>query len=115
MDKIWDQEKANQLIPDYMHGGLQRWIEHGVVPGRFLCAVLQNDLVEAVGRADETNMVLLPNYVRFLWNYAPSGCFGSVEKFNDWKQWHEKKLAHEDCDPTNAECDELGCNKGVQK
>lgn len=95
MDKIWDQKQADRFIPDYMQGGLKRWIEHGIVPGRFLCAVLQNDLVEAVGRADDLNSQLLPQYIKYLWNYAPSGCFGSVEKFNDWRAWHEEKLKGE--------------------
>lgn len=85
----WDQEAADRLIPDYMHGGLRRWIEQGIVPGQFLCAVLQNDLEEAVGRADGTNINLLPKYVAFLFNYAPRGCWGSKENFEDWKNLHE--------------------------
>ena len=35
-----------------MIGGLERWIDHHIEPGDFLCAVLENDLKEACGRAD---------------------------------------------------------------
>jgi hypothetical protein len=77
--------KANwALIPDSMIGGLRRWIENGIPPGHFLTAVLTNDLREAVKRADDTNINRLPDYVKFLHNYAPSGCWGSVENFMRW-------------------------------
>ena len=43
------------LIPDYMRGGLRRYLAHGIEPGSFLSAVLRNDLIDACGRADDTN------------------------------------------------------------
>jgi hypothetical protein len=73
------------LIPDYMIGGLRRWIENGIEPGDFLCAVLKNDLKEACARADDNNQRRLFQYIKFLYCYAPSGCFGSEEKFDHWK------------------------------
>ena len=71
-------------IPDYMRGGLIRYVLHGISPGGFLSAVLSNDLREAVGRADETNQQALVHYVRFLYNYAPVGCWGSAKRFEEW-------------------------------
>ena len=73
-----------QYIPQHMHGGLVRWIVAGIQPGDFLCAVIQNDMMEALGRADETNRPNLHNYGMFLYNYAPGGSFGSVENFANW-------------------------------
>jgi hypothetical protein len=72
------------LIPEHMVGGLRRYIEDGIKPGSFLCAVLTNDLRGSVECADSVNMYRLPNYIRFLHNYAPYGSWGSVEAFNEW-------------------------------
>jgi hypothetical protein len=71
-------------IPDYMVGGIERWIEHGIYPGDFLTAVIENDLREACGRADDTNQKLLYQYVSFFYNHAPSRCWGSPEKCEAW-------------------------------
>jgi hypothetical protein len=77
--------KANwALIPDSMIGGLRRWIENGTEPGHFLTAVLLNDLRGAVERADDTNIHRLADYVKFLHNYAPSGCWGSMDNYLRW-------------------------------
>lgn len=72
------------LIPSHMQAGLRSWIEEGVVPGGFLCAVLENNLRESIAKADMVNKHSLASYVEFLYNYAPSGCWGSKEKVEDW-------------------------------
>lgn len=89
---MWNQEKADELIPNYMHGGLKRYIEMGIEPGGFLMAVLENDLKTAVGQAYHINMTKLPDYARFLYNYAPSTCWGSEAKVAAWIDMHEKRL-----------------------
>jgi hypothetical protein len=71
-------------IPERMRHGLKLYIEQGVPPGHFLSAVLSNDLREAVGRADDENVRLLPEYIRFLYNNVPQRCWGSREKFDNW-------------------------------
>lgn len=75
-------------IPEYMHGGLLRYIVDGIGPGDFLSAVLANDLREACGRADGVNRHLLWQYVRWLYNEAPSGCWGSPEEVDHWLANH---------------------------
>jgi hypothetical protein len=72
------------LIPEYMIGGLRRYIEDGIQPGDFLRAVFRNDLTGAVERADNINITILPNYVKFLYNYAPHDCWGSAERYEAW-------------------------------
>ena len=67
-------------IPKRMMGGIKRYIENHIEPGDFLMAVLTNDLTGAVGRADNENMANLPAYVSYLYNEAPSACWGSKEK-----------------------------------
>lgn len=71
-------------VPPYMQQGLLDWMNHGVRPGSFLCAVLENDLMEAVGRADSTNAMRLKDYAQFLYNGAPAECHGSKEKVSAW-------------------------------
>jgi hypothetical protein len=72
------------LIPDYMIGGLRRYIEYGVPPGSFLTALLSNDLRATFERADDENRRCVENYVRFLYSYAPSQCWGSPARFDAW-------------------------------
>jgi hypothetical protein len=71
-------------IPEYMHGGILRWYEHGIPPGDFLTAVIDNDLSEAIGRADDTNRYLLWNYMNWFSSYAPSGTWGFTTATAKW-------------------------------
>lgn len=71
-------------IPDRMIGGITRYIEQGIPPGSFLCAIIDNNLSEAVSRADDENIANLPAYVAYFYNEAPSSCWGSPEKRKRW-------------------------------
>ena len=74
-------------LPERMRGGITRFLDNGVVPGSFLQAVLENDLVGAVGKADDENVTLLWHYVNMLYNAFPArglGCWGSPEAVQDW-------------------------------
>ena len=71
-------------IPGYMRDVVERYILVGCAPGGFLGAVFSNDLAEAFSRADETNSDAIRNYVRFLFNHAPAGCWGSAQNFKSW-------------------------------
>ena len=80
----WDENANWDLIPDYMRQPLRDWIEKGWIPGSFLLAVLENNLFEAVACADMVNRNRLPDYIEFLYRYAPSECWGSYKKVNEW-------------------------------
>lgn len=83
------------VIPARMAPALQRWIEQGHLPGRFLCAVLCNDLREAVGLADAENLAALPAYIGYLYNEAPAACYGSLEKVAEWAgRFNGAEVAH---------------------
>lgn len=73
-------------IPERMMGSIQRYIEHGIPPGDFLCAIIDNDLKEAVGRADDENMGNIPAYVAYFYNEAPGPCWGSRERRHSWTE-----------------------------
>jgi len=68
----------------------ERYIERRYPLGGFLTAVVCNDLFGACARADSSNKFLLDEYCKWLWNYAPSGCYGSPEKYKTWLKGPEK-------------------------
>lgn len=72
------------LVPVHMHDVVERWIEQGIPGGSFLTAVMENDFMQAVGRADYINLKYLEGWAEFLYNYAPSACHGSTEKVRAW-------------------------------
>ena len=82
---------ADYQIPDDLHGGLVRYLVDGIRPGSFLTAVLENDLQEAVMRANPmVNLLALPQLLRFLFNEAPSVSYGSPERVSIWSATRRK-------------------------
>lgn len=71
-------------LPENLRGGVERYIEDGVATGDFLKAVISNDLINAVGRADFLNIDRLAGIVNWFYNNAPMSCWGSKEKYEDW-------------------------------
>ena len=80
-------------IPEYMRGGIVRFYENGIPPGDFLTAVIDNDLKEAIGRADGTNQHLLWNYVNWFYNHAPSGSWGFAGATEKWLASFKSELS----------------------
>lgn len=84
---VLERAKSNlntSLIPEYMHGGILRWLTNAIEPGSFLEAIFKNDLKGAVRAADHNNIVLLRNYVDYITGYLPMGCQGSTETYQEW-------------------------------
>lgn len=65
---------------------LMRYVQTGQQPGDFLCALLDNNLREAVTRADEENRHSLHNFCLLMYNYFPSLAWGSKEKREKWQE-----------------------------
>jgi len=65
---------------------LVRYIEEGVPTGSFLRALISNDLRGTYDAADQENTAAVRNYVLFLYNHAPSACWGSPEAYDNWIQ-----------------------------
>lgn len=74
---------------------LKRWVEQGIEPGGFLRAVICNDLREATARADRFNRRKLFEYVEWLYNEAPSACWGSETRYNNWIELHAQTTGAE--------------------
>jgi hypothetical protein len=73
-------------VPSHIQPGIQLWIQNGIPPGDFLTAVLNNDLRESFGRADHTNRYALFEIVKWLWNNAPSPCWGDPDRVKQWAE-----------------------------
>ena len=71
-------------LPERLRGGAQRYIEHGIQPGDFLTAVIDNNLKESVSRADDDMIKRLLEIVSWWYWEAPAGCWGSKEKRLAW-------------------------------
>lgn len=71
-------------IPENMRDSMIAYVEEYREPGGFLSAVIRNDLLNAVCRADNRNLSLIKEYTQWFYNVAPMGCFGSPEKMKAW-------------------------------
>ena len=71
---------------EHLEGPLTRYLEHGLQPGSFLTAVLENNLVEAVGKADAVNKLYLTDIVMFIHNRIPSGSWGHKGVVEEWQE-----------------------------
>lgn len=69
-----------ESIPSHTKEALNNYVEHGYQPGSFVYAVLTNNLVEAVSRADNQNRAALSEIATFLYNRMPSNMWGNQEK-----------------------------------
>jgi len=97
--KLTEQQIAKMSeygIPGGMQGGLIRYFENRIPPGDFLTAVLENDLMEAFGRADLENQHCMKAYCTWLYNEAPMGSHGSKAAVTNW------------LNPPEPDSDELG-------
>jgi hypothetical protein len=64
--------------------GLNDFKSYGVPPGDFLRAVLENNLMTAMGRADEQNRNDIFEICQFVYNEMPHSCHGSAEAVDKW-------------------------------
>ena len=69
-----------ELIPEATMSSLQMYLEYGVNPGRFLTAVLENNLREAMGQADEDDLESLFHLVVYLYNEVSADAWGNRER-----------------------------------
>ena len=95
----------NSGIPPHMWGAIERYIDNGIHPGGFLAAVIENDLKEAVNRADNKNIRALPEYVRWFYNHAPLVAWGYKGAIADYQRWlyDQKTLRNDREHPSSIE------------
>jgi len=71
-------------VPAAIRSSLQRYAEEHVPTGGFLRAVLENDLMETLARADKDNRAALLAICLFVYNELPASCWGSPDKVRAW-------------------------------
>lgn len=71
-------------IPQGILDGLHRYQTYGIMPGGFLSAVLENDLMSAVMLADEKSQEAFFEIVHYVYHELPYACHGSKEKIVSW-------------------------------
>lgn len=77
------QAKYDRL-PEHMKHGAKLYIEKGIAPGGFLTAVLENNLKEAVTRADDTNFECIYDWVMWVIWDIPALAHGSKDAVDNW-------------------------------
>lgn len=80
--KLWDGQYA--VIPETTRESMMAYVEDRREPGGFLSAVICNDLINAVCRADKDNLFVIKEIVQWFYNVAPMGCFGGKQKMVLW-------------------------------
>ncbi len=71
-------------VPEHLIDGLLRYVVNRIAPGSALTAVLENDLMEAFGRADIQTAMGMRHICEFIYNYTPNVCHGSPKKVQHW-------------------------------
>jgi len=90
----WGRKLA-ELIPERMHHDVVEWIFYGTTDDDFIKALISHELFETFRRADDGNRLIIEDYIKFFYMYAPIGCHG-VHARSTWRG----VLA--DLEPTNA-------------
>jgi hypothetical protein len=74
------------MIPNRTKEALFNYVNYGTPPSGFLRAVLCNDLVEAVGRADTENLAALKEIVQYVYWELPGLCWGNQDRLDKWME-----------------------------
>ncbi len=82
---------AYDILPEHMREAAQGYLERGETPGRFLMAVLCNNLVEAAMQADEINRLCLFDWAGWLYNNVPAPAWRTEEKVRAWMKARQEE------------------------
>jgi hypothetical protein len=84
MDSLLAIEPVTYPVPPMLLAGLERYRSQRIPTGDFLRAVLENNLKEAVGRADIHSQAALCAITSWCYNNLPSEAWGSPKKVDAW-------------------------------
>lgn len=85
-DRSFADTRNLAMVPEGLRVGLLLYIDKGVIPGSFLTAVLKNDLRAACMHGDDANVRELLAIVRYLYQFAPSPCWGEPKCVAAWSK-----------------------------
>lgn len=90
---VTDYTFRGMTVPANLIESLTAYAETGRPTGGFLHAVIDNNLKDACGRADESSAPIIPAIVGFLYNYCPSICWGFAGAHDAWVEEKRKERA----------------------
>ena len=73
-----------KMAPAHSANAYKKYYQEGIDPGDFIRAVLANDLMSAVKRADPSNIKCLVEHVAFVYEELPFVCSGNLERVSKW-------------------------------
>jgi len=81
---VEELETKYPKIPYHMLISVIAYRDYGRYVGGFLEALLSNDLMKAIERADDDNICALADYGKLLHNDMPSDSYGSQGRYKAW-------------------------------
>lgn len=72
------------MIPERTRLAIDRYVQEHYPVGRFLMAVLTNDLEGIVRQADAANRAGLFDIIQYCWAKLPGKCWGTPDKVEAW-------------------------------
>lgn len=82
---MFNTEYYQDKVPGHLLQALVHWGQKECFTGDFLAAVLSNDLMDAVGRADENSLAAIRYITMFVYNELPRDCHGSKARVKQWE------------------------------
>lgn len=88
------RDDAYNIIPEYTLEAIGEYVKYGE-SGDFLKAVMENNLMEALGRADKNNRAAIFDICLYVYNEIPHTCHGSPEMVKAWQRGRAKERPQE--------------------
>lgn len=85
---LYETRARGAGVPGHLIDGLVLYLVEGISPGHFLTAVLENNLMAAMSRADEVSRAGLFELCIFLYNDVPERAWGSPARVRAWMEQH---------------------------
>jgi len=78
------------MITPQAKRGLDRYVKYRIPTGGFLRAVLENDFMRAIGKADIDNLCTITDIRDYILSELPIECYGTPEAVSKWLQGRNK-------------------------
>ncbi len=81
------RKRANQSkIPSHFIAGLERYLAFGIHPGGFMRAILSNDLVDVINRADADALSCLRPLSLLVFDCIDTRAWGTRQRVDEWME-----------------------------